>query len=132
MRGVLRAEQSKQNIKGEKIKVLRKFAFLLAVMSLVLAACTPGLNFNEYTFRTSRNNYQDAMNECIALTRQYTTFVQTAPDYVFGQGSAAPFRDACTFEGVEFVADDIFAPLDTPTSPRTWNRSPTPAQKPAL
>ena len=23
-----------------------------------------GVNFNEYTFRTSRNNYQDAMNEC--------------------------------------------------------------------
>jgi branched-chain amino acid transport system substrate-binding protein len=72
-----------------------------------------GVNFNEYTFRTSRNNYQDAMNECIALTQQYKTFVQIAPDYAFGQGSAAAFRDACTLEGAEFVADDIFAPLDT-------------------
>jgi branched-chain amino acid transport system substrate-binding protein len=72
-----------------------------------------GVNFNEYTFRTSRNNYQDAMNECIALTQQYSTFVQIAPDYAFGQGSAAAFRDACTLEGAEFVADDIFAPLDT-------------------
>ncbi|MBI3168952.1 MAG: substrate-binding domain-containing protein [Chloroflexi bacterium] len=72
-----------------------------------------GENFNEYTFRVSRNNYQDAMNECIALTQQYKTFVQIAPDYAFGQGSAAAFRDACTLEGGEFVADDIFAPLDT-------------------
>ncbi|MBI3151679.1 MAG: ABC transporter substrate-binding protein, partial [Chloroflexi bacterium] len=72
-----------------------------------------GVNFNEYTFRVSRNNYQDAMNECIALTQQYKTFVQIAPDYAFGQGSAAAFRDACTLQGAEFVADDIFAPLDT-------------------
>lgn len=72
-----------------------------------------GVNFNEYTFRTSRNNYQDAMNECLYLTKQYSTFVQIAPDYAFGQGSAAAFRDACTLGGGEFVADDIFAPLDT-------------------
>ncbi|NTU54645.1 MAG: ABC transporter substrate-binding protein [Anaerolineales bacterium] len=72
-----------------------------------------GVNFNEYTFRTSRNNYQDAMNECVALTQQYKSFVQIAPDYAFGKGSAAAFRDACTLEGAEFVADDIFAPLDT-------------------
>ncbi|MFZ5881318.1 MAG: substrate-binding domain-containing protein [Chloroflexota bacterium] len=72
-----------------------------------------GVNFNEYTFRTSRNNYQDAINECVALTQQYTKFVQIAPDYAFGRGSAAAFRDACTLNGAEFVADDIFAPLDT-------------------
>ncbi|HSM70037.1 MAG TPA: substrate-binding domain-containing protein [Anaerolineales bacterium] len=72
-----------------------------------------GVNFNEYTFRTSRNNYQDAINECAYLTKQYSTFVQIAPDYAFGQGSAASFRDACGLEGGEFVADDIFAPLDT-------------------
>ena len=72
-----------------------------------------GVNFNEYTFRTSRNNYQDAMNECVYLTQQYSTFVQIAPDYAFGQGSAAAFRDACGLAGGEFVADDIFAPLDT-------------------
>ncbi|PWB76497.1 MAG: ABC transporter substrate-binding protein [Anaerolineales bacterium] len=72
-----------------------------------------GVNFNEYTFRTSRNNYQDAMNECLALTKTYKTFVQIAPDYAFGRGSATAFRDACTLDGGEFVADDIFAPLDT-------------------
>lgn len=72
-----------------------------------------GANFNEYTFRTSRNNYQDAINECAYLTKQYKTFIQIAPDYAFGRGSAAAFRDACTLNGATFVADDIFAPLDT-------------------
>ncbi len=72
-----------------------------------------GSGFNEYTFRTSRNNYQDAMNECMALTKQYKTFVQIAPDYAFGRGSAAAFRDACTLDGGKFVADDIFAPTTT-------------------
>ena len=72
-----------------------------------------GANFNEYTFRVSRNNYQDAINECSALTKQYKTFVQIAPDYAFGRGSAAAFRDACSLGGATFVADDIFAPLDT-------------------
>jgi branched-chain amino acid transport system substrate-binding protein len=72
-----------------------------------------GINFNEFTFRTSRNNYQDAMNECLYLVDQYSTFVQIAPDYAFGRGSATAFRDACTLGGGTFVADDIFAPLDT-------------------
>lgn len=72
-----------------------------------------GVNFNEYTFRTSRNNYQDAMNECLYLAKEYKTFVQIAPDYAFGRGSAAAFRDSCTLNGGTFVADDIFAPLDT-------------------
>ena len=72
-----------------------------------------GVNFNEYTFRTSRNNYQDAVNICEYLVDQYSTFVQIAPDYSFGYGGAAAFRDACTLFGGEFVADDIFAPADT-------------------
>jgi branched-chain amino acid transport system substrate-binding protein len=72
-----------------------------------------GVNFNEYTFRVSRNNYQDAINECSALTKNYKKFIQIAPDYAFGKGSAAAFRDACTLQGGTFVADDIFAPLTT-------------------
>ena len=72
-----------------------------------------GVNFNEYTFRPSRNNYQDAINECGYLNKEYKTFVQIAPDYAFGHGSAEAFRDACTLGGGTFVADDIFAPLDT-------------------
>lgn len=72
-----------------------------------------GKDFNEYTFRTSRNNYQDAINECAYLTKTYKTLVQIAPDYAFGVGSAAAFRDACTLAGAEFVADDVFAPATT-------------------
>ncbi|MCB9420300.1 MAG: substrate-binding domain-containing protein [Ardenticatenaceae bacterium] len=72
-----------------------------------------GVAFNEYTFRTSRNNYQDAVNICKYMTQQYNTFVQIAPDYSFGYGGAQAFRDACTLYGGEFTADDIFAPADT-------------------
>ena len=72
-----------------------------------------GANFNEYTFRTSRENYQDFINLCQYLTTQYKKFIQIAPDYSFGYGGAASARDACTKFGGEFVADDIFAPLDT-------------------
>ena len=72
-----------------------------------------GVNFNENTFRVSRNNYQDAVNQCEFMTEDYSTFVQIAPDYAFGWGGAQGFRDACTFFGGEFVADDIFAPADT-------------------
>ena len=43
----------------------------------------------------------------------YETFVQIAPDYSFGYGGAAAYKDACTFYGGEFVADDVFAPADT-------------------
>lgn len=72
-----------------------------------------GVSFNPYTFRVSRNNYQDAMNECVALTQNHKKFIQLAADYAFGHGSAAAFRDACTQLGGEFVADDIFAPATT-------------------
>ncbi|MBW7885490.1 MAG: substrate-binding domain-containing protein [Caldilineaceae bacterium] len=72
-----------------------------------------GVNFNEYTFRVSRENYQDYINLCQYLTTQYSTFVQIAPDYSFGYGGAQSARDACTFYGGQFVTDDIFAPLDT-------------------
>lgn len=72
-----------------------------------------GANFNDHTFRTSRENYQDFINLCQYLTTEYHTFVQIAPDYSFGYGGAQSARDACTFYGGKFVADDIFAPLDT-------------------
>ncbi len=72
-----------------------------------------GANFNDHTFRTSRENYQDSINLCEYLAGQYETFVQIAPDYSFGYGGAQAFRDACTYFGGEFVADDIYAPLDT-------------------
>jgi len=95
---------------------LQGIAFESGVPLIVAPAAAndiTGVNFNEYTFRTSRNNYQDAMNECVFLAREYGSFVQIAPDYAFGWGSAQAFRDACSLQGGSFVADDIFAPLDT-------------------
>ena len=72
-----------------------------------------GANFNDHTFRVSRTNYHDAVNQCQYMTTLYKKFVQIAPDYAFGWGGAQAFRDACTYYGGEFVADDIFAPADT-------------------
>ena len=72
-----------------------------------------GVSFNEYTFRTSRENYQDAIALCEYITQEYNTFVQIAPDYSFGWGGAAAYRDACTMFGGTFPVDDIFAPFDT-------------------
>jgi branched-chain amino acid transport system substrate-binding protein len=72
-----------------------------------------GANFNDHTFRVSRENYQDFINLCEYLTTEYKTFIQIAPDYSFGYGGAQSARDACTYFGGEFVADDIFAPIDT-------------------
>ncbi len=72
-----------------------------------------GVNFNEYTFRTSRENYQDAMALCAVVTKEFDTFVQIAPDYSFGWGGAAAYRDACLVNGGTFPIDDIFAPFDT-------------------
>ena len=95
---------------------LQGIAFESGVPLIVAPAAAndiTGKDFNEYTFRTSRNNYQDAINECAYLVKEYANFVQIAPDYAFGRGSAAAFRDACTLGGGEFVADDIFAPADT-------------------
>jgi len=74
-----------------------------------------GKDFNPNTFRASRQNYQDSMAICDQFVNNdgYETFVQIAPDYSFGYGGAAAYRDACTFEGGEFLADDVFAPADT-------------------
>ena len=72
-----------------------------------------GVTFNPNSFRVSRNNYQDGVSICEYLPTQYDTFVQIAPDYSFGYGGAQAYRDACTLNGGEFVADDIFAPADT-------------------
>lgn len=72
-----------------------------------------GANFNRYTFRVSRNNYQDFINLCAYLTTRYKKFVQIAPDTNFGRGGAQSARDACTKFGGKFVADDIFAPIET-------------------
>ena len=88
---------------------------IILIAAPAAATDITGKDFNENTFRASRHNYQDAMAICDQFVNGdgYETFVQIAPDYSFGYGGAAAYKDACTFEGGEFVADDVFAPADT-------------------
>lgn len=72
-----------------------------------------GKDFNENTFRASRNNFQDGIAICQNLTKTYSTFVQIAPDYSFGYGGAEAYTDACTFYGGTFAEEPLFAPADT-------------------
>ncbi len=88
---------------------------IILIAAPAAATDITGKDFNENTFRASRHNYQDAMAICDQFVNGdgYETFVQIAPDYSFGYGGAAAYKDACTFEGGQFIADDVFAPADT-------------------
>ena len=77
-------------------------------------------NFSPNTFRTSRTSYQDALVMGTGLLDMGETFVQIAPDYAFGIGSACSFYPVVKAGGGEFLINDtdeqcgtIFAPLDT-------------------
>ena len=77
-------------------------------------------NFSPNTFRTSRTSYQDALVMGTGLLDMGKTFVQIAPDYAFGIGSACSFYPVVKAGGGEFLINDtaegcgtIFAPLDT-------------------
>ncbi len=79
-----------------------------------------GKNFNEYVFRTSRTSVQDALTMGAALTKMGKKFVQVAPDYAFGYGSAAGFYAVVKGNGGSFVVNDnaeksgaIYIPQDT-------------------
>jgi len=79
-----------------------------------------GKNFNPYTFRTSRTNYQDAIVMGQGLLGLGKTFVQIAPDYAFGWGSACGFYAVVKAGGGTFPVNDtpqgcgaIFIPFDT-------------------
>ena len=56
--------------------------------ALCIANEITGSNFNDHTFRVSRTNYHDAVNQCEYMATQYKTYVQIAPDYAFGWGGA--------------------------------------------
>ena len=79
-----------------------------------------GKAFNIYTFRAGRTSVQDALTMGAALVQQGTTFVQIAPDYAFGKGSAAGFYAVVKAAGGSFTLNDtaegagtIFVPLET-------------------
>ncbi len=79
-----------------------------------------GKNFNVYTFRAGRTSVQDALTMGAALTGLGKKFVQIAPDYAFGRGSAAAFYSVVKGAGGTFTINDttegagtVFAPQDT-------------------
>jgi branched-chain amino acid transport system substrate-binding protein len=65
-----------------------------------------GKNFNPYVFRTSRSNEQDALASGAALLKLGKTFVQIAPDYAFGYGSATGFYNVVKAGGGTFAVND--------------------------
>ncbi len=85
-------------------------------------AATPdltGKNFNPYIFRTARTSDQDALASGAALNKMGKTFVQIAPDYAFGYGSAAGFYAVVKAGGGKFAVNDsvekagaIYVPQD--------------------
>jgi branched-chain amino acid transport system substrate-binding protein len=79
-----------------------------------------GKNFNPYTFRAGRTSVQDALTMGAALTGLGKKFIQIAPDYAFGRGSAAAFYQVVKAAGGTFPVNDtaadsgtVFAPQDT-------------------
>ncbi len=79
-----------------------------------------GKSFNEYTFRAGRSSIHDALTMGSALLGLGKTFVQIAPDYAFGRGSAQAFYNVIKSKGGTFPVSDndtdfgtIFAPQDT-------------------
>lgn len=65
-----------------------------------------GKNFNPYVFRSGRSNEQDALASKAALLKLGKTFVQIAPDYAFGYGSATGFYNAVKTGGGTWVIND--------------------------
>jgi branched-chain amino acid transport system substrate-binding protein len=65
-----------------------------------------GKNFNPYVFRTGRSNEQDALASAGAVSKLGKTFVQIAPDYAFGYGSATGFYNAVKAAGGKFAVND--------------------------
>jgi branched-chain amino acid transport system substrate-binding protein len=93
----------------------------VAVDSDVILMAAPGASpaitgagFNTNTFRVCRNTYQDSLAfVSYAKSSGLTKFVILAADYEFGRASAAAFEAVFKAAGLEFVADTIYAPLET-------------------
>lgn len=93
------------------------------VLYLAGPAASPdltGKSFNQYTFRAGRSSIHDALTMGSALVGMGHRFVQIAPDYAFGRGSAQAFYNVVKSKGGQFVINDnntdfgtVFAPLDT-------------------
>ena len=79
-----------------------------------------GKSFNPYTFRAGRTSVQDALTMGPGLVGLGKKFIQIAPDYAFGHGSAEAFYAVVKASGGTFTTNDtatgagtVYAPLDT-------------------
>ena len=73
-----------------------------------------GANFNVNTFRVCRNTNQDFLSFVnYAKESLGTNFIILAADYEFGRTSAAAAEAIYSANGINFVQDTIYAPLET-------------------
>lgn len=73
-----------------------------------------GANFNVNTFRVCRNTNQDFLSFVnYAKESLGTNFIILAADYEFGRTSAAGAEAIYSANGINFVQETIYAPLDT-------------------
>ncbi|MGB8648706.1 MAG: substrate-binding domain-containing protein [Anaerolineae bacterium] len=76
------------------------------IINMAASPDITGKNFNPYVFRTGRTSIQDALASATALKSMGKTFVQIAPDYAFGYGSAQGFYNAVKAQGGTFAIND--------------------------
>jgi branched-chain amino acid transport system substrate-binding protein len=73
-----------------------------------------GSNFNQNTFRVCRNTFQDFLAFVPYATEEIgRDFVIFAADYAFGRGSAEAAEAVFSAQGINFVQETIYAPLET-------------------
>ena len=89
-----------------------------------------GANFNDHTFRVSRTNYHDAVNQCEYMTTLYKTYVQIAPDYALAGAVPRPSATPAPSSAASSSPTTSLHPPTLPTLLPTWTRSSLPALKP--
>lgn len=123
------ADQARELIEAEGVEILvgapssgvtaglQQVALDNEVMLFVAPGASPtitGEGFNVNTVRVCRNTFQDFLAFVPYATEEIgTNFVQLVADYDFGRASAGASRAVLGGAGINFVQDDIIAPLET-------------------
>ncbi|MGB7342527.1 MAG: substrate-binding domain-containing protein [Phototrophicaceae bacterium] len=123
------ADQARELIEAEGVEILvgapssgvtaglQQVALDNEVMLFVAPGASPtitGEGFNVNTVRVCRNSFQDFLAFVPYATEEIgTNFVQLVADYDFGRASAGASRAVLGSAGINFIQDDILAPLET-------------------
>lgn len=123
------AEQARELIEAEGVEVLvgapssgvtaglQQVALDNEVMIFVAPGASPtitGAGFNANTVRVCRNTFQDFLAFVPYATEEIgTEFVQLVADYDFGRASAEASEAVLGAAGINFVQENIYAPLET-------------------